>query len=47
MNLVLSDWLTTGCRYGGSIGESGFIRLVDNRMYVCRVYRWIWFYQTG
>ena len=34
MNLVLSDWLTTGCRYGGSIGESGFIRLVVNRMYV-------------
>ena len=32
MNLVLSDWLTTGCRYVGSIGESGFIRLVDNRM---------------
>ena len=34
MNLVLSDWLTTGCRYGGSIGESGFMRLVVNRMYV-------------
>ena len=39
MALVLSDWLATGCRYGGSIGESGFIRLVVNRMYVCSVYR--------
>ena len=32
MNLVLSDWLTTGCRYVVSIGGCGFIRLVDNRM---------------
>ena len=32
MALVLSDWLATGCRYGGSIGGSGFIRLVGNRM---------------
>ena len=32
MDVVLSEWLSTGCRYGGSIGESGFIRLVDNRM---------------
>ena len=34
MNLVLSDWLSTGCMYVVSIGESGFIRLVVNRMYV-------------
>ena len=32
MNLVLSDWLSTGCRYGGSIGGCGFIRMVVNRM---------------